>query len=203
MKITFKLLIGILAVYASSGLNAAHALLVDDVIIESITGSDTNRAFFVIDFDETGTDNSFTFEYRWDPNILTPTGWDMLSAIDVAESDLIVDSGGAPGQGFGVFINDVTYKGFSRGAATTGEFWAYWNAEGADPDLPNDWVAPFAFGISGRILSDLSWDGLSIPFGPSPDFASPPAPDVAAVPLPASAWLLLSAIVFVRRLMRS
>ena len=197
-----KNIISTLVVYSLLGIGHAHAFLVDDVIVESVTGSGSSRAFFVIDFDENGTNNSFTFEYRWDSSLSSPTGWDMLSAINAAEPELTVISGGAPGQGFGVFINDVTYKSFSRGAATSGEFWAYWNAEGADPDLPNDWTSS-AVSISERLLSNFSWDGISIPFGPSPDFADPPAPDVSAVPLPASAWLLVSGLVLCRRLLTS
>lgn len=201
MNAKLKVFLTALGSYCLFGLSFANAALVDEVIVESVTGSGSNRAFFVIDFDETGADNSFTFEYRWDPSALTPTGWDMLSAIDAAETDLVVESGGEPGQDFGVFIVDVSYKGFSRGTTSTGEFWAYWNAEGADPDLPNDWVLPF-FGISSRVLSDLSWDGLSIPFGPAPDFAAPPAPDVSAVPLPAAAYLLLPGLAVIRHFKR-
>ena len=198
MKIIMSTMLSTLVIYTAFGVNFAHASLVDDVIIESVTGSGSNRAFFVIDFDESSTDNSFTFEYRWDPNVSSPTGWDMLNAIDAAESDLSVASGGEAGVGFGVFIEDVTYRSLSRGSTTTGEFWAYWNAEGADPDLPNDWTLA-AVSISARPVSNHSWDGLSIPFGSVDPFPAPPAPDVSAVPLPASVWALASALVCLRR----
>ncbi|MGR8948636.1 MAG: hypothetical protein ACU84Q_11345 [Gammaproteobacteria bacterium] len=176
----------------------ASALLVDDVIIESTTGSGSHRAFFVIDFDENSQADSYTFEYRWDPSLIAPTGWDMLVAIDAAEPDLLVTSGGEPGQGFGVFLTDVSYLANSRGSsAAPVEFWAYWNAEGPDPDLPSDWTLSDV-SISARELSDMSWDGLSIPFQSVTPFAAPPAPDVSTVPLPAAGWLFMCALIGLR-----
>ena len=162
----------------------AHAISVNDLTIEYSVGSGPNQSFLIIDFDEFSTSSVFAFEYRWDSSTESPTGIDMLNAV-AAGGTLSATSSGS---GAFIFVQDISYLGNARGSNLTGEFWAYWVAEGAEPDLPNDWVSPVNFGAAARPLQDLSWDGWSIPFGGAPDFAPPPAPFGAVVPVPASIW---------------
>lgn len=165
----------------------------NDVIVEYWTGTGPDQALLIIDFDETSTSDSFAFGYNFDAS-QSKTGEDMIK--DIAANGMldIFSSGTGPfsDPSGGFFLQDIAYLGNERGFNNTpSEFWSYW-VEGGDPF--DSWTNS-AIGAGERVLSDLSWDGWSIPFGGAPNFDPPPAPDVPAVPIPGAAWLLGSGLV--------
>ena len=194
--ITRGLLTALLVALAMAGVaNAAPAF--DDVIVDYWTGTGDDQALLIIDFDETSTSDSFAYGYNFNVSD-GKTGEDMIR--DIAANGALDFLSSGTGGGFpgGFFLQDFTYQGNARGSNSTGESWAYWIEDG---DPFDSWDSPM-FGAGERILSDLSWDGWSIPFGGPPDFDPPPSPDIPAVPIPGAVWLLGSGLVAIVGLRR-
>jgi hypothetical protein len=118
-----------------------------DVDIEYTSGSGSNEAKIVIDFD---LDNYFIFKFQWEDDS-SPTGWDALDAIDTA-GDLYVD---ATWYEFwqSHFVNGFDYPSgveynYGQGAMTG---WHYYGSVDNTNWSENT-------GVDNRILSDGDWD---------------------------------------------
>ncbi len=158
---------------------ASHGVSFDDVSFWVGTGS--NRAAFVLDFNDGLTPTSYLWGFRWDGEA---TGESMLRAIDVADSniDFALDFFGA----FGYSLNTARYLPTSQGyvheqafSDVSERYWSYWTStEGS-----NTWgFAPS--GMSQRTLQDGDVDGWA--FSNTGYSAVAPTTPVAAVPEPGS-----------------
>ncbi len=168
MKINFYRVITILVMLAVS--SAAFAYIFDgkDVKIEYWTGSGENEAICVIDFGPA----YFAFGYRWDG---ASTGFDMIQAI-ANNGDVELD---LQNFGFGVFVNGITYNGYSKIGYGGGEdWWHYWTStDGSEWEI--SWV-----GASARSLGNGEWDGWR--------YGSDEAPRIPLVPEPSTIAACLS-----------
>jgi len=174
------------------------------VSFEDITlwiGSGSNRAAFVVDFNDGQTPTSYLWGYRWEG---VATGEDMLRAIDVADSHLLLelDFFGS----FGYSLNTARYiptlGGYQHEQAfseTTEQYWSLWTTvNGSD-----DWNFAQS-GMSQRTLTDGDVDGWAFS-NPGYSAVAPTSP-VAAVPEPMSLSTMtlgFSALVLRRRRKRS
>jgi hypothetical protein len=164
----------IVAVFIAA-IASTHAGLVaslDD--IELWAGTGVNRSALVVDFHDGNTRESFVWGFRWSGSA---TGFDMLTAIDSAWTELTLDNPS--------FVNSITYvEGIvthlqSANWVTTS--WGYYLAGGtatqfdSNPpygaigtlsvtggglSLPTSWTISPA-GSSDRFLANGSWDALS------------------------------------------
>lgn len=190
---------------------SAHAGLVSSLDdIELWAGSGTNRSALLVDFHDGNTQESFVWGFRWNGSA---TGFDMLTAIDNAWTELTLDNPS--------FVNSITY---TQGIVTHVQAsnwvttsWGYYlaggtatqfdsnppygpigtlNVPGGGALLPISWTISPA-GSSDRFLADGSWDALS--FGAfntmTFDHETPPSsPAYAAIPEPSTiAFLILGA----------
>jgi len=179
--------------------------------------SATNRAALVMQWNINATSYSYAWGFGW--NSGAPTGQDMLNAIDLADTRLIIDYHPTYGALFGIFY-DADGNGSSHIAGTPGIANPDWTQPPFADDVagtttdPSDlyqsgWVNGFwgysnydssdsyanvvwassFVGLGSRSLSDGSWDSLSF----STDvvnFTSPATiQPLAAVPEPSSLLL--------------
>lgn len=191
--------------------------------IQNWTGTGSNEAAVVVDWNDGKTPESIAWGYRWNG---TATGLDMLQAIDLADPRFAVFTVNDPsfgafvfGMGYDLNHNGGTFTPGTPGTATeTGsasdpgdhyaegfytKYWAYYNS---DTGSPYGGGGAWGFGDNGansRVLVNGSWDGWSISDAsfnaPTPDF---PTAAAANVPEPTVAWLLalgLGACVIVAR----
>jgi len=190
-------------------------------------GSGSNRAGLVIDFHSVETKTSFAWGFLWDTG--TPSGADMLIAIDNADANLSLTYSGDGESNF--FLSGMDYVDGSTlysGVAdygVAGVSWGYYLSGGSAYDfntsqtvaipgggtsLPSSWtVSPSGASNSlaspGRSLADLSWDAWSFgAYNPVTfDHEVPPSSTVyAAVPEPTTFVLLGFAgglIIYVRK----
>jgi len=186
--------------------------------IQLWTGNGANRAALVIDWNDNR--NPLVWGYRFDTATGADMLRAIVEA-DSRLFAKVEDFGGTLGwfthglgydrdsDGFGISSNtDFGSNGFvfsgSRSGATAtdpedsyhetdsnfGNTWRYF--VGTGNNYPGAGWADATTGISGRNLSDLSWDGFGVTGAPGTAFA--------AVPEPNSAWLIgLGAIVCLRR----
>ena len=194
--------------------------------IEFWAGAGENRAALVIDWNDGKSSESIAWGFRWDG---TATGIDMLEAVVRADDRLFGAIGsfvwGSAAIGLGY---DTDGDGFATspgiafdadGYALVGQrdgtlptdsddhyvegwntgYWSYYVA----PDSPYG-VSAWAYandGLSGWVLSDGEWDGVS--FAPGFDGPAPGEPVAAQVPGPAGALgLVIGAFVSQRRRLR-
>jgi hypothetical protein len=142
---------------------------------EYSAGIGANTATIVVDF---GT-GSYAFNYSWNG---TATGWNALSAIDLAGNiDVLADD---YGPGWGYFVSTMAYPG-----ATTFDYgsefaaWHYFNsADGSD------W-SQASHGPSYRALTDGAWD-CWVWTNYDRNWNPARAPGEAAIPEPATLLLL-------------
>lgn len=178
--------------------------------IQYWVGSGANEAAFVVDWNAGPAPQSLVWGYRWDG---AATGEDMLTAIVTADPNLYVKVSGfggglgvalfgvgydRDGDGFGLTDGTVFSDGIANTAASDGEtaldsddsyvegwfsagFWSYWLSEDG-----TTWGFS-GTGMSGRTLTDGSWDGWS--FAPSFGSSAPSTP-TPAIPEPATLVLL-------------
>lgn len=181
--------------------------------IQFWTGAGENRAALVIDWNDGKTNESIAWGYRWSG---AATGIDMLEAVVRADDRLFGAIGsfvwGSAAIGLGY---DSDADGFATsppiafdgdGYALVGQrdgttpadiddhyvegwntgYWSYYIAP-SSPYAGDTW-AYANDGLSGWVLSDGEWDGVS--FAPGFDGPAPGAP-VSAVPAPASVCLVI------------
>jgi hypothetical protein len=148
------------------------------------TGTGSNQAILVMDFNDGINPQSYAWGYRWDG---TATGADMIAAIDAADSRLVTDR---PDFGWGVFLNSAQYDANGDGAFEhvgaeyPSGWWSYWTAEGG-----NSWTE-VSFGMSARTLVNGSWDGWSYVVGSNTETAPSDPVAAGAVPEPFSLGVL-------------
>jgi hypothetical protein len=148
------------------------------------TGTGSNEAALLIDFQDGTTYPSLVWGYRWDG---TATGEQMIQAVAAADPDLTVQ---ITSYSFGDAVTVIGFNGSSYGpngpgshyesgfSAGTPGFWAYYLGSG--DSLPT-W-SESATGMSDRILANQAWDGWSW----SANFNdTPPSNAPIAAPLPA------------------
>lgn len=182
------------ALAAAATVGAAQAAVVsgtDDLLF--VTGSGSNQASLVIDFNDGLSSESFAWGYRWDG---VASGAGMLLAVAAADPNLSITSFGTADSGF--FLTQISYfDGVESHSASGGTFatfpddyvgWGYYLAGGTAGDdtfgpggiptaipgdgssLPGVWTTSpsgaslDSFGETGRILADGAWDAWS--FGP-------------------------------------
>ena len=111
---------------------------------EYTAGSGSNQAIIVVDFD---FDNHFLFTYCWDGDA---TGWDALSAIDLANA---LDVDATDWGEWGMFVDDLSYPGGTKYDYGEGSNvgWAYYVGDNESWSLDGS-------GVSFRSLSDGDWD---------------------------------------------
>lgn len=220
-KSTFA--VGIVAALASTVSNSRAAAFDD---IEFWIGSGQNRAALVVDWNDGKSAESILWGFRWDGSA---TGMTMLKAVVHADARLFahVSTPGAFGvslYGAGYDLdNDGTFNtsaalSFDSGglaesddtydASTPSDaedhwregwlsdgFWSYWlGGTGSSPVWESS-----GSGMSDRILTDGSWDGLS--YAPGYSGAAPSEPVAAAVPEPSVMGMLAAgtALLLARR----
>ena len=161
----------------------AGAYTLDQVKVESWTGTGAKASYLVVDFDAT-SGAAYAFGYRWD----TPgTAWDMIQAIDAALATVDVDATNWGGDGpANYFIDNVTY---GPDAGDVNAYWAQW--EGTLTAGAVDW--DLGQGVSNVTISDGLFIGLHNPW------SATAAPTVPLVPEPATVALLGVALVALRR----
>lgn len=137
-------------------------------LITQQVGSGSNESFFVLDFNDGASAQSYAFSYRYDG---AKTGEDLLNAL-AGEAGLRVTAQESP---FGLFVVSLGYNDQSQTGGAAG-YWSYWlSPNGAD------WAFS-GVGVRDRTLSDGSWDGWSWAGGFQ---ATPPqVPQANAIPEP-------------------
>lgn len=195
-----------LLIFSVAMLAASCASAFDFSDIQFWTGSGSNEAALVIDWNDGKTPESIAWGYRWNG---TATGYDMFQAV-LADSRLyasmiygdavfgigydLADDGsgfvsGSPGDENGYAVNPSNH--YEEGWYVNG-YWAYWvadNTNGSFPTVtpngstpsPTDWS--YGLGMSSRTLSNGSWDGWSFAAAPGWNPVPPNTP-AAAVPVP-------------------
>ena len=199
-----KIIIGMLSVF-SLVVSAAKAQVVtgfDDILMW--TGTGANKAALVVDFHDTETKKSFVWGYRWNGSA---TGYDMLTAIDVASVELTVTS-----PSYATLIS-YTEQGVTHSQyAYANSSWGYWIAGGSATVYPWDSSPPYDISIAGggttlptawtsspsgtstRFLADGSWDSFSFGTYNTDTYApevSPFSTAYAAIPEPTPLALCL------------
>ena len=160
---------------------SAQAALFDGVQIESWTGTGANSAVLVLDFGP-APDDSYAFGYRWDGSA---TSADMVLALDAAPNAPDFDTKDW-GPSLGLGINKITYDGHVAESNWILTFLGYWlSTDGLN------W-SPAQTGVSGRALTNGSWDGFSVE--PVNDLFEPVNAPVtpASAPEPMTLGLLLA-----------
>jgi len=170
-----------------------------------IVGEGENQSNLVLDFNNGSGNESFAWGYRYDG---MASGADMLIAIAAADDNLDIVASGDGDDGF--FLMEITYLG-NEIVPVQNAFWSYSITGGFAGDiaanngmvdtavaiagggdaLPDSWTtspsgaSTVAFGDSGRLLTNGSWDAWSYgAFGTAP---GPEAIEAAvAVPEPSS-----------------
>lgn len=79
------------------------------------------------------------------------TGFDLIQLVaQETVLDTVVQN-----YGFGDFIDGISYEGHSNvGFVPEDDWWHYWIK-----DPGQEWISPWEFGASGRIVTDGVWDG--------------------------------------------
>lgn len=150
--------------------------------IQLWAGTGTNRAGFVVDFQDGTATRSFAWGFRWNG---AATGEDMIRAVDSLDSTLTAQIFGSA---FGSYLDSLVYGSHSGPTWPTG-YWSYWTGSVDSWSYSNT-------GMSARSLSDGAWDGWSYTRNGSNDIA--PSTPVAAVPEPASALILMGGLALLR-----
>ncbi|MEX1118144.1 MAG: hypothetical protein WEB60_05050 [Terrimicrobiaceae bacterium] len=203
-----RLLAVIALALSSAHLHAQVVATFDD--IQFWTGTGSNQAGLMIDFQDGEAKQSFVWGFRWDG---IATGSQMLTAITAADTNLSIQTGGTVESGF--FLIQASYfDGVVTHVATSGNFvdnFDYWGyfvvggtaggtfapdvftpvTPGASATFPAVWAespsgaSAESFGSPGRFLANNSWDAWSFgEFGIVPSseaFAAVPEPGPAAL----------------------
>jgi len=166
------------------------------------TGTGSNEAAMLIDWQDGTMYPALVWGYRWDG---TATGEQMLLAIEAADPDLMVE---ITTYSFGDAVTALGFNGSAYGpngpgshyesgfAVGTPGFWAYYLGSGTSYPA---WQES-ATGAGDRTLSNDDWDGWSwsANFNDTPPSNQPIAAPVPA-PEPAVWWLVALAPLALRR----
>jgi hypothetical protein len=160
----------------------AHAFGFADIV--NWTGTGSNEAALLIDWQDGTTFPSLVWGYRWDGSA---TGEQMIEAVAAADPDLSIQ---ITSYSFGDAVTAIGFNGTPYGANGPGShyesgfstgspgFWAYYLGSGQT--VPT-W-AESATGAGDRALADQAWDGWS--WSANFNDTAPSNPPIAA-PLPA------------------
>ncbi len=161
---------------------------IDEVNIESWTGTGSNEVLLVVDFwPGNGPDDSFAFGYRFDaPSI---SGLDLLNGLAIAGSGLTFADGGG-------YVTDFWYDDGTTlhhtGSTWPDSWWSHW----ISGDFGETW--DFGPGAADRTLLDGDTDGWLAK--PGSDSTSEPVTPVTPVPEPGTGVLLaVGAMLLLRR----
>ena len=187
--------------------------------IQNWTGTGSNEAALVIDWNDGKTPESLAWGYRWDG---TATGLQMIEAVDAADPRLFlsVQQDGGPvvyGLGYdldskgGTFtpgqlgVNENGSAADSADHYAEGFFTKYWAYDVSDTGSPYGGGGAWGdsgSGAAGRPLVNGAWDGYSISDGnfdaPLPDLPTA----AAAVPEPSALGIAMVGLVAVWVLVR-
>jgi len=110
--------------------------------IEFWIGSGSNQAIFVIDWNDSTSQESFAWGFRFDG---TTTGEEALNSITAADNNLSVNMAGG-------FINDLIYLEHS-GLGGNPNYWSTWSGTNS-----SDWI--MNMGLS-TVINNNDWFGCS------------------------------------------
>ncbi|MHB8636940.1 MAG: hypothetical protein ACYC96_10775 [Fimbriimonadaceae bacterium] len=193
-----KLYVSLVFIGAAS-VGGAQSFSLNDIV--NWTGSGSNEAALLIDWQDGTTHPSLVWGYRWNGSA---TGEQMLQAVAAADPDLTIQ---ITNYSFGDAVTALGFNGTAYGARGPGThyasgfstcspgFWAYYLGSG--PTLPV-W-SESATGAGGRSLADQAWDGWSW----SANFVdTPPTNSPIAAPVPAPEPPSLLALAFAAAALR-
>ena len=213
-----------LALAFAAGFTSQAGVISSFSDIQYWAGTGANQSGLVIDFHDGTAQQSFVWGFRWDGSA---TGYDMITAIDVASVELSISSPSyitsvsfLDDQGvnhsqvngsFAVYPADYTSWGYyiAGGAATLFDSNPPYgpigtvNPPGGGSSIPTSWTASPS-GTSDRTLADGSWDALSFGQNDASFVHQVPPSSIAyaAIPEPctlALALLALAALVYARK----
>lgn len=200
------------------GAGRASAQMFNFSDIQNWTGTGSNQAALVIDWNDGKGPESLAWGYRWNGNA---TGLQMFQAIDAADPRLVLfvqDDNGPVTYGIGYDLNNNggTFTPGQLGVDENGsasdpgdhyaegfftKYWAYYVTDAGSPYGGAGTWSFSDFGFGSRNLVSGSWDGYSIsdsnfdaPLPDLPTAAAPaPEPSTLAVMLVGSAavWVLV------------
>lgn len=161
----------------------AHAFDFSNIV--NWTGSGSNEAAMLVDWQDGSAHASLVWGYRWNG---AATGEQMFQAIVKADPDL---TDHITSYSFGDSVDEIAFNGSAYGPTGPGShdqngfgvgtsgFWAYYTGDGVT--LPT-WTES-AVGFGDRILANDTWDGWSWSANFN-DTAPSNAPMAAPVPAP-------------------
>ena len=167
-----SILIGVLAV------GAASAYTLEDVVVESWSGSGGNTALLVVDFwAGNGVSDSFAFGCSFGDDSLT--GMQMLDILHAADNGLTYAQSGG-------FVSDIWYDTGAQVYHTTYSWPDSWWGYCTSDDWGENWT-PSMVGLGDRVLGDGECDGWV-----GADSSNwTPIPTTPVVPEPASILCVL------------
>lgn len=179
-----------------------YAFDLNDIV--NWTGTGSNEAAMVIDWQDGSAHPNLVWGFRWEG---VATGEDMIKAIAAADSDLSVT---ITSYSFGDAVTAIGFDGSAYGDGGPGShfaggfgvgtpgFWAYYLGSGTSYPAWDE----SGTGMSDRILSNDSWDGWSwsanfVDTAPGDNPLAAPVP----APEPASLFALAASSLLLRRRM--
>ena len=180
------------AILAASTLARAQTFSFSDIV--NWTGSGSNEAAMLIDWNDGTAHPALVWGYRWNG---TATGEQMMQAIMASDPDLSVQIINDPE--FGDYVNGIGFDGaggvgshFESGFSD-GSFWGYFLGSGTS-------YPTWSFsdvGFTDRTLTNDSWDGWEWSSGAPP--ADQPIAAPPSTPEPTSLLALASLPLVLRR----
>lgn len=117
---------------ATLGLSSARALVTDFSDIAFWVGSGSNQSALVIDWNDGLSPVSLAWGFRWDDSAGELTGWDMLMAIDAADSRLTIVQHPSFPAVYGIYY-DLTNSGDGFTEGTPGDLGGPEDGSAANP----------------------------------------------------------------------
>ena len=175
---------------------SAFASAFDFSSIVNWTGTGSNEAALVVDFEDGTQYPAFVWGYRWNG---TQTGEQMVNAIIAANPNL---TDHVTSYSFGDALDEYRYDGTAYGLGlhdevgfgnNTNGYWAYYNGSGFTMPTSSTWVSA-SVGFGDWTLTNQDWEGWSW----APNFNPvPPTQNVIAAPqvVPSPSGLLTVAVI--------